>query len=242
MKRQFSTFRFAFARRTVLAATAAFALTSTHSFADVVNISYATGAEVPLNAENFDPTGKILNVALNFAPSKDKDLTLIRNSAPGLIRGRFSNLVQRQIVTLHYRGAGYQFVANYYGGNGRDLVLMPINLDDLVPSAVQKLDNELVLALKKSRGQAPFDRTTSLRPEDYERDGRVLVDVHGAISNQLLNQITAAGAEVVAGTQTATALRAWVPFDRLEALASLPAIQTIAAARPSITRGIAPRQ
>lgn len=208
----------------------------------VVNVSYLSSDDVPLRAENFSPEGKSLTVALNFAPVEGKTLMLVRNAGPAFIKGHFSNLAQGQIVTLHHGATAYQFVANYYGGEGKDLVLMPINLGNLSVAAVQKLDNPLLLAVKKSRAEAPFDRTTSLRPEDYERADRVLVDVRGSITNEVANEIRSAGAEVVAERQTSSTARVWVPLSKLEAVANIGGVSAMSAARPSVTRHFVPGQ
>ena len=122
---------------------------------------------------------------------------------------------------------------------GRDLVLMPIRLDDLSAAARQKLSDPLVLALKRSRGAAPFDRPISFRPEDYETGGRVLVDMNASVSTELVNQISQLGGQVINGWQTATTLRAWVPFTQLEAVANLSGIQSMSAARPTMTHRLA---
>ena len=204
-------------------------------FADVINARYVTGLEVPVTAESFSATGKRVDLTLNLVPSQGADLMLVRNTGPGFIAGTFDNLQHGQIVTLNYLGVAYHFVANYYGGNGRDLVLMPISLDDLSAATRAKLDDPLVLVLKKARGQAPFDRPTSLRPEDFEKAGRVLVDIKGSISDELAKQVVQVGGEVINGWQTSTSLRAWVPFPQLEAVANLAGIESISAARPSIT-------
>ena len=39
------------------------------------------------------------------------------------LRGTFDNLAQGQVVGLDYGGNTYNFVVNYYGGNGNDLEL-----------------------------------------------------------------------------------------------------------------------
>jgi hypothetical protein len=202
--------------------------------ADVVSARYLTGAEVPVSADGFTATGKSVDLTL-IAPVEGQELMLVKNTGPNFIEGEFTNLAQGQIVALQYSGVFYHFVANYYGGGGKDLVLMRINLDDLSAAALAKIDNPLLLALKKARGQAPFDRATSLRPEDFEKGERVLVDIKGSISNELANQVVRLGGEVISGWQTATTLRAWVPFTQLEAVANLAGIQSLSAARPSIT-------
>ena len=205
------------------------------AFGDVITARYATGAEVPVTADGFTATGKTVDLTLNFAPVSGADLMLVRNTAPGFIQGEFSNLAQGQIVTLHYLDVAYHFVANYYGGNGKDLVLMRVRLDNLSPAAVTKLDDALILALKKSRAEAPFDRQTAFQPEDCEIDGRVMVDIKASASTGLLSQIAQAGGKVFNGFQTGTTLRAWVPLTQLEAIANLEGVQSMSAARPTMT-------
>ena len=225
-----------FLRRPLFAATAALmAFTSAQTFAEVINARYSTGAEVPVTTDSFNAAGKSVDVTLNFVPAEGRDLMLVRNTGPGFIRGEFSNLGHGQIVALQFRGVVYHFVANYYGGEGRDLVLMRIRLDNLSAAARDKLDDQLVLALKRSRGEAPFDRPSSFRPEDFEQGGRVLVDMHASASTELVNQIARMGGQIITGWQTATTLRAWVPFTQLEAVANLTGIQSMSAARLSVT-------
>src|SRR5947208_106220 len=154
-----------------VAVAVAFAFVNAHTFADVVSARYATGTEVPVSSDGFTATDKSVDLTLSFAPPEGRDLMLVRNTGPKFIQGEFNNLAHGQIVTLQYGGVAYHFVANYYGGEGRDLVLMPIRLDDLSAAARQKLSDPLVLALKRSRGAAPFDRPISFRPEDYETGG-----------------------------------------------------------------------
>lgn len=64
-----------------------------------------------------------INLSLGFSPSPGTDLTVIRNTGTSFISGRFSNLPQGATVTLPHGGSNYDFVANYFGGNGRSLVL-----------------------------------------------------------------------------------------------------------------------
>lgn len=223
----------------VLTVATGFAFLSAHTFADVVRARYATGAEVPINSDGFTATDKSVDLTLSFAPSEGQDLMLVRNTGPKFIQGEFSDLAHGQIVSLPFDGVPYHFVANYYGGEGRDLVLMRIRLDNLSAAARQKLDDPLLLALKRSRGEAPFDRPISFRPEDYETGGRVLVDMNASVSNELVNQINRLGGQVINGRQTATSLRAWVPLTQLEAVANLTGIQSMSAARPSMTHRLA---
>jgi hypothetical protein len=216
-------------------AATAFALTSVPAFADVVSARYATSADVPVRSAGFDATNKSVDLTLNFAPTDNQDLMLVRNTGRGLIQGQFNNLAHGQIVALQYQGVTYHFVANYYGGTGKDLVLMRVRLDNLSPAAVTKLDDPLILALKKSRAEAPFDRQTAFQPEDCEIDGRVMVDLKASASTGLLSQIAQAGGKVFNGFQIGTTLRAWVPLTQLEAIANLEGVQSMSAARPTMT-------
>ena len=111
-----------------------------------VSATYVTGAEVPVKSNGFDVAGKTLNITLQFAPSPGTQLMVLRNTGPGIIRGRFSNLAQGQTIALSYAGITYHYVANYYGGAGNDLVLLWTTGDELVaPAARAKLE---MLALR----------------------------------------------------------------------------------------------
>ena len=102
-------------------------------------------------------------------------------------------------------------------------------------SILNKLDQHLVLVVKKSRGEAPFDRPTTVEPDVYKFGGRVLVEIEGSISRELSAQIASLGGQLVIGWGTATTFRAWVPFAQLETLAARADIKSISAARPTIT-------
>jgi hypothetical protein len=111
-----------------------------------------------------------------------------------------------------------------------------------VPASIlSKLDQHLVLVVKKSRGEPPFDRPTTLEPDVYKFGGRVLVEIEGSISRELSDQIASLGGQLVTGWGTATTFRAWVPFAQLETLAGRADIRFISAARPTVTRRIRTR-
>jgi hypothetical protein len=109
------------------------------------------------------------------------------------------------------------------------------------PSILSKLDEHLVLVVKKSRGEPPFDKPTTVQPDVYKFGGRVLVEIDGSISRQLSDQITSLGGQLVTDWGTATTFRAWVPFAQLETLASRADIKFISAARPTVTRRLRAR-
>jgi hypothetical protein len=219
-----------------LAMAAGFVLLSAHTFADVVRANYVTGLEVPISSYGFTATDKSVDLKLNFAPAPDTQLVVVENTGPGVIVGTFSNLAQGQIVELSYRGVAYHFVAHYHGGTGNDLVLLRTTDKESIPAAVlPKLDAQLVLALKKSRGEPPFDRPTTLQPDiPFQHAGSVLIDVKGSASAELLNQIRSIGG-VINNSESATTLRAMVPLSQLETLAASADVKFISPARPIIT-------
>jgi hypothetical protein len=111
----------------------------------------------------------------------------------------------------------------------------------VAPSILSKLDQHLVLVVKKSRGEPPFDKPTAVQPDVYKFGGRVLVEIQGSISRELSDQIASLGGQLVTGWGTATTFRAWVPFEQLETLAGRADIKFISAARPTVTRRIRTR-
>jgi hypothetical protein len=116
------------------------------------------------------------------------------------------------------------------------LVVWTASAREPVPAAVlNKLDRQLVLVVKKSRAEAPFDTATAVEPDVYKFRGRVLVEIEGVFSRELSDQIASLGGNVVNGWGTTTNFRAWVPFAQLEILAARADIKSIAAARPTIT-------
>lgn len=104
------------------------------------------------------------------------------------------------------------------------------------PSVLSKLDSHLALVVKKSRGEAPFDKPTTVQPDVFQSGGRVLVEIEGSISRELSDYIASLGGQLVPGWGTATNFRAWVPFAQVETLAGRADIKSVSAARPTVTR------
>ena len=225
-----------FLGRIVIAAVAVLGLSAPHLFAGDINVTYITGAEVPVSSNGFTAMDKKVNITLNYAPPPGTQLMVVQNTGRGIIRGTFSNLAQGQTIALTYAGLTYHFVANYYGGDGNDLVLLWTSGDELLSQAAKdKLDGQIILALKKSRGQPPFDKPTSLEPAIPIKDGdRVLVDIEGSVSKALMDQVTLSGGTVPNGSTTSTTLRAMVPLSQLEALAARSDVNFISPAKPSL--------
>jgi alpha-tubulin suppressor-like RCC1 family protein/phosphodiesterase/alkaline phosphatase D-like protein len=86
--------------------------------------SYNAATDVPLTMNGVTATGSTVNLSLNFAPATGANLMVVNNTGPGFITGTFSNLAQGQAVAFNYNGIAYNYVANYYGGTGNDLVLV----------------------------------------------------------------------------------------------------------------------
>jgi hypothetical protein len=205
---------------------------------NVVNASYMTGTEVPIVANDFTAAGKTLDITLSFAPRPGADLIVVKNTGAGMIKGVFTNVAQGQIIDLAYAGITYHFVANYHGGTGNDLVLLWTDADSPV---AKKLDDQLRLALKQARGQAPFDRAITLQPDIPGNlpDG-ALVDIQSLTSQNLLDQISEAGGKVISGSVTTTTVQAVVPVSQLESLAARDDIKFIAPAKPAIISRLKP--
>jgi hypothetical protein len=224
--------------RSVLILTAGVvALAGSHVWAQEVTATFATGTEIPVTSDSFTAEGKTIKIELNFAPQPGEQLTVVRNTGTDIIRGRFNNLAQGQTITLTFAGITYHFVANYYGGAGNDLVLLWTTGDELVaPIARAKLDGQLLLALRKVRGEPPFDKPTSLQPDIPISEGdRVLVDIEGTISKALQDQVALTGGAFPDNAATDSGLRALVPLSQLETLALRPDVKSISPAKLSVT-------
>ena len=227
--------------RTLFAAIAVLACSTAYLFAAEVNVTYATGSEVPIKSNGFTAAGKSVNFRLDYAPTPGTQLMVVQNTGSDLIKGTFSNLAQGQIVALSYAGMTFHFVANYYGGKGRDLVLLWTSDEHLPAAAMKKLDTQIVLALKQSRGEAPFNKPTSLAPDIPAKiDGRVLVDIRASVSKELLDQLALVGGRIINESVTATTVQALLPLSQLETLAGRADIKSISPARPTITSEIKP--
>lgn len=106
-----------------LIALAACSLVSADSPADTVNVVWNSPTAVPITVSGYTASGNTVNFTLNFAPAPGTELMVVKNTALGFINGTFDNLGGGQQVSLSYGGITYDFVANYYGGSGNDLVL-----------------------------------------------------------------------------------------------------------------------
>jgi hypothetical protein len=90
-----------------------------------VSAVFNAKTDVPITAAAYSARGETLAISLNFAPPAGTNLTVIKNTGLPLIDGAFDNIAHGQRVVLSYAGINYHFVANYFGGTGNDLVLVP---------------------------------------------------------------------------------------------------------------------
>ena len=92
--------------------------------AGIVNAVYKSATDVPVTAASYSAAGVVVNFTLNFAPTVGTNLTVVNLTTPSSqITGTCANLTQNQVVPLTYNGQTFNFVANYFGGTGNDLVL-----------------------------------------------------------------------------------------------------------------------
>lgn len=101
----------------------------------------------------------------------------------------------------------------------------------------RKLDSQFVFELKRSRGQTFAAGVATLRPEiTRESDGRILVDIKGAVTPGLLDRIVKGGGDVIHSSPRFKAVRAKVKLEQLESLASLPEVNFIQRAAQAMTQ------
>lgn len=76
-----------------------------------------------LTREAYDATDLHASVQLDFEPAAGTSLMVLNNTGLNQIRGRFLEFGHGDTVVLNRGGRQYQFIANYHGGDGNDLLL-----------------------------------------------------------------------------------------------------------------------
>lgn len=90
-----------------------------------VDAPFNSGTDIPIIAAGYTvPTGRSLGVTLGFAPPPGTALVAVSNTAATPINGTFLDLPQGGLITATFGGQTYIFQANYFGGDGNDLVLI----------------------------------------------------------------------------------------------------------------------
>jgi alpha-tubulin suppressor-like RCC1 family protein len=88
-----------------------------------LDFTFTAPGDVAATWVGYTATGNTVNLTLGFTPAGPVNLTVIDNTGPNPVVGRFANLAQGQVVNFIRNGITYSFVADYYGGTGNDLVL-----------------------------------------------------------------------------------------------------------------------
>lgn len=122
----------------------------------------------------------------------------------------------------------------------------PMTLEEMLAEkdswtdAQKKMDSNIILGLKKIRGQAPFDRPRSFGVAlELAADGRVLVDIKATVTPALLTRITDGGGTVLSSFAQSNAIRAWVPLPDTELLAARGDVQSIHQAAQAVNNSLA---
>lgn len=91
--------------------------------AETITADFANATHIPVSASSYSAAGNQVDITLSHAPSAGSAFTIVKNTGLDFIDGEFSNLSHGQTIALSYAGKSYDFVVNYYGGDGNDLVL-----------------------------------------------------------------------------------------------------------------------
>ncbi|MEZ0275090.1 MAG: choice-of-anchor D domain-containing protein, partial [Roseimicrobium sp.] len=161
--------------------------------------TYNSATDVAIAANGFAAAGTV-NFDLNYAPTAGTSLMVVKNTGLDFISGAFDNLAQGQKVALIFNGVSYNFVANYYGGTGNDLVLQWANMGPL-------LWGRQTFDVRNTR--PPFvaiaagdDHTVALK-----RDGTVVVWGDGASGQAKVPEGLSGVIAVAAGAEHSVALK-----------------------------------
>src|SRR5262245_38436125 len=87
----------------------------------------------------------------------------------------------------------------------------------------RKIDSQLIYEIKMRRGEPVADGVPRIETDlSYNAEGRVALDLKANVSDTLLNQLRAYGAEIVSASPDLNSIRIQVAVDQIEAIAALP--------------------
>jgi alpha-tubulin suppressor-like RCC1 family protein len=90
---------------------------------DSITATFNSPHDVPASLSAYDASGLTISLTLNCPLEVGAELKIIDNTGIDFIRGHFGNLQQGQVVSLSNGTATYRLAADYFGGDGNDLVL-----------------------------------------------------------------------------------------------------------------------
>ena len=87
-------------------------------------VNFSSVQSIPITTSSIvDLSGHELQISLSFAPPVGTSLKVIENKSLSFITGSYVGMAHGSQVILNYGNLSYIFIANYYGGDGNDLVL-----------------------------------------------------------------------------------------------------------------------
>lgn len=89
-------------------------------------VVFKSPEDVPVTAAEFAADGLTFELDLRFAPAVGTALTVVNNTGPDPIHGRFTNLPDGQQFNATCNGLTFVLQTSYSGGDGNDLVLTTI--------------------------------------------------------------------------------------------------------------------
>src|SRR5213594_147869 len=105
----------------------------------------------------------------------------------------------------------------------------------------KKMDSQLIYELKMDRGQAIASGIRVLDTDIPLTDsGKAELDINAIVSENLLDQLKANGAEIVNIVPDQNSVRAKVPLDNLEAIAALSEVMFIQPKQDALNRSAEP--
>lgn len=107
----------------------------------------------------------------------------------------------------------------------------------------QKIDSKVLHTVRMLRGNPVAPGVPYLETGvEIDDSNNLLVDIIGDISESVLNRLRGLGGRIVDGTAVGNSVRALVPFDQIEQVASWTEVRRIWPRRRGMVRGIAPAE
>lgn len=89
--------------------------------------------------------------------------------------------------------------------------------------AQRKIDSQLLAVIQQAQGNAT-STDPQLQPIEIGADGKISIDIRAEVSDQLIERITALGADVIATSAPYRSITAMAPLDQIEPIAGFPEV------------------